>query len=141
MYIAEELPSRGALELRTGLLNAVSSALTEASINGYHPDYSYNGKPAGTMLKNSIGEPNSWDFRYLGSSQIRRIGIDDSSTAKVGTKASGRDYPALVAIVEVEEMVDRSDVTVPLADSPVDVCHDGIQLLDRTFTYQDGSDC
>lgn len=142
MYIAEELPSRSALELRTGLLNAVAAVLTENSNNGYHPTFpqsGYDGAAVGTYVKDLVGEVATWDFRFLGSQAIRRIGIDDASTAKVGTKTSGKDYPALVAVVEVEELTKRTSSTVPIADSPMTICHDGVPVIERTLTYPDGS--
>jgi len=142
MYIAEELPSRAALELRTGLLNAVASVLTQCSNDGFHPTFpqsGYDGVATGTYVKDLIGDTATWDFRFIGSRAIRRIGIDDASVFKVGAKASGKDYPALVAIVEVEELTKQSSVTIPIADSPVSICHDGVPVLERTFTYPDGS--
>lgn len=139
MYIAEELPTRAALDLRSGLFNAVDSVLSDACNNGSHPDYSYGNDPLGMPLTRSIGAAQSWDFSYMGSQAIQRIGIDDPNTTKVGTKVSGRDYPALVAVIAVREMVTRRENNQPMADAPINICNNGVEILGRTLTYPDGS--
>lgn len=145
LYIFQELPSRAALELRSGLFAAVDACFTKAAERGGYPTYSYNGKTPGTTLEESIGDPNTWEWSYVGGQGIRRIGIGDSNAGNFGDRnpsatSAGQRHPAFAARFLVRELVlmaqpDSSNLT---QDSPVAITHNGALLLTRTLPGPDG---
>ncbi len=139
LYVFRELPDKASTIDRSGVLAAVSRSIAYAAQAGGHPSYSYNSKPAGTMLIDSIGTlgVKDWSWRYDGGQAIQRIGIDDPNTRSLGDHKSGRDYPAFAARFTVRELVGRAEATDWTNDSLATVKNNGVEILQR---YSEGID-
>lgn len=143
LFIFDERADLAETVRRSGMFAAVDKCFAKASDRGYHPSYSYNSKPVGTPVENSVGELNSWDWKYLGGQGVQRIGIDDPNRANVGHRKAGRHYPGFAALFELRELVlptqpqDPDDVTT---DAPFTLTHDGVAVLDHTLEPPDGDE-
>ena len=150
MYLFPELPARVELQRRAGLLNAASSALHRAAAWRAHPSYSYGSDPDGKPLYSSLADLGLLSIELLGCEQIR-FGLDDGTPRIPApeTRQSGRDWPGLIAIYNIEEvigprtLVDPDDlnrdhtVTIYGSDGESD---DTVEILQGIVGAPDGSE-
>lgn len=143
LYIFQEHPGHAEMARRSGMFAAVDASWAKAADLGGHPSYSYGGKPAGTLLENSVGDWGSWDWEYLGGRGVQRVGIDDPNTDQLGVHVSGQHFPAFAAVFSVREVIVSSqpvDPTNVTTDSPFATTEGGAPMLDRTLEPTDGQD-
>ncbi len=143
LYVFDELPSDTALELRSGLFNAVDGVFAKAADRNYHPLYSYNNTTLGTRLDESIGDLGHWEWTYVGGQGIRRVGIGDTNVSNLGARTAGRHYPGFAGRFLVRELIQPTQPEDPanvLRDSPMTINNDGVEILDRTLEAPDGAD-
>ncbi len=144
LYVANEHSATAEMIRRVGLMSAVDASWHKAAQRGAHPSYSYNSKPAGTPLEDSTGEYASWDWEYIGGQAIRRVNVDDPTTAHVAGRGMGRSLPGFAAVFRVRELVlapiltDPDDVTT---DSTIALTHNGLDIdYDRVLEAPDGDE-
>jgi hypothetical protein len=113
LYVFDELPHTDQLVVREGLFAAVDASFTKAAHYGHHSSYAYGSAATGTPLVSSVGDPGSWAWRYVGGQGVQRFQIDEASTANVGRRAAGRDWPAFAASFAVEELVAQPTLVDP----------------------------
>jgi hypothetical protein len=120
MWVYNEVPSTEALLNRSGVLSAAADSIHMAFEMGYHEAYTPLGQanpqgdpwPAGTPLVVALGGIDRVGIT-LHQSTHGRFGIDDPNIAPEARPQSGRDYPALFAILRVQERVERINWGVP----------------------------
>jgi hypothetical protein len=149
LYIFQELPGRDAMAHRSGLFNSVDAAFFRAADRESHPSYSYNSAPLGTELSNSVGDLGSWGWDYVGGQGVNRIKIGEqprplNNPIEGRQNRVGRDYPGFAAKFLIHELVQTTQPEDPenvTRDSVIQILNDGVEILDRTLTGTDGTDC
>ena len=126
LYLAEETPRETGHARRAGLLAAVDAVFCKASDWQRHPSYGYGSSADGTPLYQSLAELGTFAWRYVGGSMVR-FGIDGGPPVEVNVseKSSGRDFPGLVGVIEVDEVVGSGTMS-----DPADVLVDGSLVID-----------
>jgi len=150
MYVFNELPSYSEMERRSGLFNAVDTAMFKMGVHQVRRDFAIDSSPLGTWINTSLtpGSPNFVSWEWMGG-YPGRFGIDEGPRAERRfAKKSGRDFPALKGRWKAEERValqtllDPEDLTM---DIPFDIyANDGegcetVLVREGLLTKPDGT--
>ncbi len=118
LYVFPEIVLPGGARTRAGLMAAVDRVFSYIGNVGYHPLYSYNGAPVGSLLANAIGARR---LTYTGGQEgLMAVVPGQVQGAKSSDGQATRGFPSLRGTFRVEErvgvpsLVDPDDLLAPI---------------------------
>lgn len=144
LYVLAEVQWPDGARIYSGLPDAVDALMHQASEEGRHPLYGYNGAVLGTPIAHSIAPPGAFEWEYLGGQPNFAVPRPTSSERQ-GANGGGvilRGYPVLEGTITVRERLDGDDDAIELMpDVPVTAStEDGEMIIERILPAPDGAD-